>query len=309
MPKTPPSSQFESDESLETRPFFRLYKVTLPALSVVLRYIESDFSLTVDVGDGTGAQTFSAAPGIKLETELPQRIDLQVGESEVLLPNEDLTLAGLGTRKISEWAQRGVFDDAYVDVFVHDVKTQATMWHSRWFIEGNPGWTFEAIKFGLQNLWSKFDAQVPKTLIQENCNNKLYDTWCGVDPLLYQILGTVAASPAPTTLAFNFTVSSSGANVPASLPNDWLALGECKFLTGSVAPLGRMTVKQTGFQVQFGVPLPAVPTVGDQVRLRAGCNKTIDHCKNKFGTRGGVTWEKFFRGFPYSPRPDQVYMP
>jgi len=299
MPKRPPTEAFGTNESATVRRFYRLYKITIPLFSdIIFRFIDADFDLDADVSDGTGLQTWSAGPGIEAE-DMPSSIDLSVESMNVAVPNTMLEIGSFGSRQIADWARLGLFDDGYVDVYIYDMETTTAMWHNRWSIQGQPAWTYEAVVFSLEPWMARFDVPGPRTIIQEQCNNKLYDQYCGVVRANYSITASVAASPTPTTTVFNFTVASSGSSVPAGLPDNWLALGDLRFLSGALAIVrARMVLTQTGFQVRMVIPYPQAPAAGDSLIVAAGCDKTLATCVSKFDNAIR------FRGFPYIPKAD-----
>ncbi len=302
MPRTAPAA-LSADESANPRLFIWLFKVTLPQVpGVVLRYAQSDFSVAVDVADGLASQTWSAAFGIT-RAQSHSRMDMQVDSLPVTLPNIQLAIGSLGSATVSDWARLGIFDDAFVDMFLYDIQSNTTMWHSRWFVQGSPRWSYESITFHLENEWGIFDVPTPRTIIQESCNNKLYDQWCTVNAQNFSATGTVAASPSPTTTVFGFTSSASGSGLPWPPAAGVFALGVAIMVSGADAPVRRMVLANTTLPVQVTLaqPLPVPPAAGDQVVLRAGCDKTAATCQTKFNNL------PFFRGFPYVPKPDTVY--
>lgn len=299
MPKTPPGSGFEESVEKAERRLYRLYKVTLPSTGFIFRYAETDFSPQADAGDGFGRQTWASAPSVERE-DVGQTVTLETDTVQVTLPNEPITFGTLGTKKLNEWARLGFFDDAYVDFYQWDRDSDTVLWDSRWYMQGNPGWNYEAIVFELESLWARLDSRTPRTIIQETCNNKLYDRYCTADKDSFKVVATIEATP--TLTAFNFTASASGTSIPATgVPDNYFSLGECVFIDGPLALLRRMVYQQIGNRLVFPAPLPLLPVAGNTIWLYAGCDKTVAACKLKFNNL------LRFRGFPYVPKEDEVY--
>ena len=301
MPKSVPAG-LGTSEGKASRNFLRLFKVTLASYNAVLRFVEGDLSYVLDVQDGAGAVQWSAVIGVSRQTA-EQGMDLSVDKMGLTIPNQQFTIAGLGSDDLTRWAALGVFDDASVDMYIYDLDTQTAAFWSRWIIQGSPQWTYESVSFMLESEWGKMDRAIPRTIIQEQCNNKLFDAECTLVQSDWQVVATVAAAPAPTRIQFDFVFVSGGPRVPIPpLPDRWFELGFVQFNTGAaLAPLKRFILHHVGTTLQLATNLPFAPIAGDPIFLLPGCDKTAATCQAKFSNLQN------FRGFPYVPKPDAIY--
>ena len=305
MPKTVPSG-LSGSESKTSRNFLRLFKVTLAEYSVILRFVEADLSYVLDVGDGLGKNQWSAVLGIT-RGKAEQSMGLAVDKMDITLPNQDFTIAGLGSDSLTRYAALGVFDDATVDMYIYDLDTGSAAFWSRWIIQGSPQWSYESVSFSLESEWSKMDRNIPRTIIQEQCNNKLFDPDCALIQSQWQVMATISSGATgggpPTRIQFDYTFVSGGINVPTPpIPDHWFELGSVIFQVGAaLAPLQRFILHHVGLTIQLATNLPFAPTIGDPIILLPGCDKTAATCQAKFNNL------IHFRGYPYIPKPDSVY--
>lgn len=76
--------------------------------------------------------------------------------------------------------------------------------------------------------------------------------------------------------------------------------GIVQFQTGENAGLKSMVKDHAGAMIHFWQGLAQPVAVGDEVILKAGCDKTLPTCRARFGNALN------FRGFPYIPAPDFI---
>jgi len=297
---------FEANESQPTRNFIRLFKVVLAFYGITLRFAETDMSVTVDVGDGDGPQTWQATMGItrgRAEQRIADAKSMQVSKMLIRMPNSNLTLPSLGTEPIGRWAALGVFQDTEVDFYIWDIDSDTTMFHSQWFVEGAVKWSYDAVEFELENILARMDRGIPRTIIDEQCNNKLYDRFCTVIEANFTSQAFILGAPIPTRTAFSIEITSRGSSVESPIPNHRIDLGYVAFLTGQLAPLKRMVYQQTGdtpMSILLAQALPFTPQPGDTLKFAYGCDKTPATCQSVFNNL------KNFRGFPYVPKPEVI---
>lgn len=169
--------------------------------------------------------------------------------------------------------------------------------------------------FTVKSYLEKLNIGVPRNVFQGPCLNTLGDAMCTVDFM---------TSPVGVPLAVNSTIASvvnatslkltAGDFPTTDYPLSYFRLGTLQFTTGVLAGLRRgviawQNVPVFGNLVEFTVPLPTPPTVGDGVRVTAGCEKTVAHCEFKFANflNPSVPTEGLrFRGMPYVPAPDSA---
>ncbi|ALK08997.1 DUF2163 domain-containing protein [Blastochloris viridis] len=112
---------------------------------------------------------------------------------------------------------------------------------------------------------------------------------------------TVNLTPLTDTLAISAVASGDTFTVPTSRPDGFFAFGTCTFLSGANTGAATEILSHVGQSVTLFTPMPRPIAVGDQVRLAAGCDKTIETCHARFGNVLN------FRGEPHIPGNDKVF--
>lgn len=283
MPRTIPVGM---TPAAEQRTYFQLFKIAL-ADGTLLRYTDADRDLPHDIGDGSGLVTWAAAPGISRK-EIRAGIDLQIDTTQVTVPNISLVLGGV-TKTIAHWARLRRFHGAQVDLYIYDYDNNKSILHSTWFIQGVVAATFDDVTFLLESIVSKLDLLIPRTTFQPECNNALYDAWCGVIKANFKDLATVSSA---TIDSVTFTTARAAG---------YFDLGQIKFTSGNLNGMEfTIATNPTSGVVKFFSPLPEIPTVGTTFEIFAGCHKTIADCRDKFANLPK------FRGFPFIPDAEQA---
>lgn len=131
-----------------------------------------------------------------------------------------------------------------------------------------------------------------------SCSAALGDGACGLALAdgVHRATGTIGAAPSESRIAL-----AGIAGFPAGV----FARGVAEFLSGAlkgtavdIAADGR---EQGLAVIDLWLPLPALPALGDSVRLTMGCDKTFATCRSRFGNGAN------FQGFPHLPGPDFTY--
>lgn len=134
-------------------------------------------------------------------------------------------------------------------------------------------------------------------LFQYGCDARLGDARCGID--LSQDAFSVTATVADADDARRFTVL--GAEIFA---DGFFASGSFRCASGRnrgrTGEIKFHRVSAGRARLELWQDLPEAPAAGDQILLRAGCDKQFVTCRAKFGN--GVN----FRGFPHMPGDDFV---
>ena len=160
---------------------------------------------------------------------------------------------------------------------------------------------FDHEKFTLEcNGFSRFLKAVKTLTYSLSCRHTLGDTGCGVDLTLGNFsysntVGTVLDS------RNEFTISTpSGTH-----DDDWYAGGFCEFTSGlnNGVALDVRTYTMSSGRVLLTTDAPRTIQVGDAFTIYAGCNKSVDHCRDKFlnTTTSGVGLN--IGATPYIPGP------
>lgn len=134
------------------------------------------------------------------------------------------------------------------------------------------------------------DAKVPANLYQPGCHNTLYDNACGLSASSFSDVGTVVAGSTRTLIKTDL-VSPAASRY---------SLGVLRWITGNNAGRTYTVKSQSDSDVLLISPVVAVPSVGDQFSISAGCDKTRARCINVFDNLPR------FRGHPYIPVPETI---
>jgi len=120
------------------------------------------------------------------------------------------------------------------------------------------------------------ERKTPRTLIQPQCNNMLYDLRCGVDPSAFTFAGTVTDIPDAGQGALIEIIG-----IAAAMAGDLSYFNQGVF----VSPSGRRTSILNVNPITELVLLIRAPrdvAIGDQVRLFAGCDRSVGICFHRF---------------------------
>ena len=193
----------------------------------------------------------------------------------------------------------GVFDMARVTVFEVDWSDPSTVRELAYGVLGNKVRTEEGgLRMEVRSL-SQLLAEPIGDLYSTRCRATLGSgseapvlRRCGVDLTGFTVDEEVTAVVASRT-AFEVAAIDD-----SSTPPGWFSKGLVTFLSGANAGAQR-EIRLHGEDGQLFVydPLPFDIEVGDEVRLVAGCDKTLATCRDKFSNVPN------FRGEPFIPGP------
>ncbi|MFA4971857.1 MAG: DUF2163 domain-containing protein [bacterium] len=259
--------------------------------TMVIRTTDYDQSVEVDVGDGDGLQDYMVLPCERQPIEA--RADLQIEDTTLVLPNADVIIEGATPEpgnSIAMMAAAGLFDDCEVTIYLHDLEGGNTLHHSDWIVQGAIDIARTHVTIHLQSELSRLTILEPRTVVQEQCNNCVYDAACGLDRDAWTQTGVVTGGT-KAVLQTNLTQADA-----------YHDLGEIQFTTGDNWGAVRTVMKyvQASGAITLSSPLRKTPAAGDQFTIVPGCDRTIATCREKFFNLGR------FRGFPFVPRPETV---
>lgn len=219
-------------------------------------------------------------------------------ESTLGLAVDNLEAAGaLSSGRLSEERlSAGDFDDAAIDVWLVNWQDTGQRVLLR---RGNLGEVtrsahgFTAELRGLAHQLNQAQGRI----FQHGCDAVVGDARCGVD--LDKPAFTVVASI--VTSEENRRLVLAGAD---GFEAGWFVRGRAEILNGAnagrVAEIKFHREVATGIFIELWQPLPFAVAPGDQLRLRAGCDKQFRTCRTKFANTIN------FRGFPHIPGDDAV---
>ena len=130
------------------------------------------------------------------------------------------------------------------------------------------------------------DLDTPRRTYQSACLHTLYDSGCGLSKAAWGTNGTVETGS--TIITINWTGATSS----------YFWQGTILFTNGANAGINRTIKNTTGTQVILSYPLPYPPATGDTFTAYAGCDKTLNACKNRFNNLANNT------SFPFVPTPE-----
>jgi len=132
-------------------------------------------------------------------------------------------------------------------------------------------------------------TSVPKILYQEQCNHKLFSTYCGLVKASYACNGGLEAGSTGTTLVSS-TWSAYAAN--------HFTLGEITMTSGASIGISKNIRSHSGSNIVLYEAFNLGIEVGDLYTVYPGCDKSGTTCNTKFANYVN------FLGFEYIPNPD-----
>jgi len=144
-------------------------------------------------------------------------------------------------------------------------------------------------KFTCKSKVEDLNIQLPRNTFQPTCIHTLFDSGCTLSKGSFAVSGAVQSGSTVNKLLTNLTQADS-----------YFDNGQLLFTSG--ANNGHLVAVKTYLHasglVQFVVPLPAAPSIGDTFTIYPGCDKTQSTCSGKFSNLAN------FGGFPYVPVPE-----
>ena len=225
-------------------------------------------------------------------TKVSYHTDLQVDTVDVSFGIHAFTVGG---RTIVEAIQLGWFDDAEVIIRIINLNMTA---ERREIFRGQVGkgikFDRKTVKLSVTSTLDLLKAIVPKIIYQEQCNHKLWSSYCGLSKVAHRRTGTAATGSTRTRIIsaiFAFTAHPSGHFV----------LGEIRLISGANAGVSRTIRFHNNGNVDVYQPFDFDVAVGDSFEVFPGCDKSGTTCATKFGNYAN------FLGFEYIPRPEIMF--
>lgn len=263
-----------------------LYTLTL-ANGGIYRYTAGDRAVTY------GADTWVVGPLFyRSLTSIVSGIEVSTMTVDVTNSQSGITLAGL---PLVQFVASGGMDGATIKVergfaaSPNDINLvgKIVMYLGR-VAEVSTERTFASLK--LKSPTELLDTKVPANLYQPGCDNTLYDGGCGLDPSAFAAVGTVVAGTTKSLIKTDLV----------DPPADRYSLGVLRWISGNNAGLTYTIKKQNGSDILLINPVVAMPQVGDQFSVSAGCDKTRMRCLTVFNNLNR------FRGQPFIPVPETI---
>jgi uncharacterized phage protein (TIGR02218 family) len=254
----------------------RLVKITLKN-NTIYSFTDHNENLIV------GGITYVPAPGLTAfkfnATSDTQVSNQQLGTAWVTVPDEDL----LGGR--FDNARVEAFWCSWADVSAGTVKTfDGRIGELTWADEG---FTADIMSF-MKNLEKNIGYNYTPT-----CRHQLFSSVgpgkvgaCQLSSAAYTFAGAIATVTIPK---WKFVISGAA----AGKADGYYSNGVITFTSGLNTGLSATVKKQVGNNIELFLPTAFVADVGATFTIQAGCDKTLDTCRDKFNNIPN------FGGFPH----------
>ncbi len=225
-------------------------------------------------------------------TKVSYHTDLQVDTVDISLGIHAFTISG---KTIIEAIQLGWFDNAEVII---NIINPAMVTEKREIFRGQVG---KGIKFNRKtakpSVTSTLDMlkqTIPKIIYQEQCNHRLFDSYCGLSKASYKQTGTADTGSTKTKIidaVFNYATNPSG----------YFILGEIKMTSGDNNGVSRTIRLHNDGNAEVYHPFDFDVAAGDTFEVYPGCDKSGKTCDEKFNNYVNSL------AFEYIPRPEVMY--
>jgi uncharacterized phage protein (TIGR02218 family) len=184
----------------------------------------------------------------------------------------------------------GLYDGARIDIFVvnwADLAQGGVLLRRGWLGQ-------------VKRADQRFSAEVRGVANRlQQTQGKLYSRLCRTDLGSYEC--TVDLGPLTDYLTISAVTAGDAFVVPTARPSGFYGFGTCTFLNGANAGASTEVLGHVAQAITLFTPMPRPIAIGDQVRLAAGCDKTIETCHARYGNVLN------FRGEPHIPGNDKVF--
>ena len=238
-------------------------------------YTDYDTALTVD---GT---TYNPAPGL-------QKVKMTL-TANAEVSNQELA-SGWGIDVNENDMRAGKFDNALIEVLWASWANPSfgglTVFTGQL---GEVTWTEEGFKADIVSYMKNLAKNIGN-VFTANCRHTLFSQGgsgfvgkCGVNKDSFKATGSVTGITIPK---WKFSISTSQ-------PDGYYSNGYVKFTSGYNNGLSAVIKNHTANSIELYLPTAFVIAQGDTFEIFAGCDKTLDTCKNKFNNVLN------FGGFPH----------
>jgi uncharacterized phage protein (TIGR02218 family) len=327
--KIVPSFLTSSKEGV--RATITLYRFTLAALALpaspptyffadsdtdVLAFIANSPQFESSVEDTSNSTQFLFQAFGHKRTASKNEATMQVGTMDITIPNARLLFNNVETN-VGFMAQYGLLDKAQVDMFRYNAKSPGSRcpWWGTWFVSSVTV-DRKSVTLRCESAMTLLTREAPRTIYGPLCNNRLFDSWCGMLRSAYA--STYAATSSDQT-TITFLISGTNPAGAAIGATGYYDGGELIAQTGPNFGVRRSIRSHTQAggvgTITLLTPLPFAAQVGDSFQLVPGCDKTILTCQNKYNNvnpasgrtdRQANSGAGGYRGTPDIPTPESV---
>ncbi len=144
-------------------------------------------------------------------------------------------------------------------------------------------WKEEWVEFSCESIYTSIQRHGVTRTYQPSCPYALYQGRCPANPGSFVVVEDV-----DTVVGSTLTISA------LTQDDHYFSGGYLEYaITGSLTEF-RSIIGQVGTTINLGYSIPALSD-GDEVKLYPGCERSLDHCYNKFSVG------EDFGGFPWVP--------
>ena len=263
-------------QDIEKGVIARLLKITCQD-GDVLTYTDHDAVLEVD-GDkyepmpGLAQINYTATSNVEVSSQT-------AGAATVDLPEADI-IAGKYDEAVVEASWCSWQNPSYGKVIIFLGKISDLQYNET-------GFEAEIMSFMKQlelNIGQVYTSSCRHTLFGGATAGKV--GYCGANPAAFTFAGAVDSVQTPR---WKFTISGAA----AGKADGYYSNGKVTFTSGQNNGVSAVIKKQVGNVVELMLPTGRLITAGDTFTIQAGCDKTLDTCKNKFNNVLN------FGGFPH----------
>lgn len=255
--------------------FARLMKITAKS-GTVYAWTYHDMQLTVDSvtyipAPGLSALRFISTPDASVSTQ-------QMQAAVVDVPDEDLRAGVLDEAEVvCSWCLWDNPAGGKVDIFTGRI--------------GNIKWTQDGMQVEFVSSMKNLERNLGETFTAP-CRHQLFGGatpgkvgYCGVSAAAYTFAGVVGT----VTSRWKFTYTGAA----AAQADGYFDSGTLTFTSGANSGVSCVVKTDASDTITLLLPAGRVITAGDTFSVKAGCDKTMDTCKNKFSNVPN------FGGFPH----------
>ena len=149
------------------------------------------------------------------------------------------------------------------------------------------------VKLSVTSILDLLKKEVPRIMYQEQCNHKLFDSYCGLSKSSYKETDSAEAGSTNIKI-YNSSIFGSGNH---SL--GYFELGELKMTSGNSNGISKPIRTHNDGDIILYETFKLGISVGDSFEVYPGCDKSGTTCNDKFSN-----YTPNFLGFEYIPRPD-----
>lgn len=230
-----------------------------------------------------GGQTYSSAPVVP--TEIERRLGLSPDNYELTIPYR------AGEFEYSDIIA-GLWRNARVEMRVVNYLDTA-LGHAQYTLGEitTLGVGHFACKPNIETLTHRLSQPIGDVYSPKCRVKRLGGPGCGVDLTTFTHTRNVVTPTNRRVFTVDGTAQADG----------YFSYGTALFTSGANADIEIEIRKNIGNTITLMLPLPFDLSAGDDVRLIAGCDRTIDACRDKFSNAIN------FQGEPYAPTPETAY--